>query len=258
MSVFDLFRLDGKVALVTGGSKGLGKAIARGFADAGADLILCARTADTLQQTAEEIRQATGRKVVTSTADLSQTGEPERLVAWAHDQLGRIDILINNAGSNEPQSLVNTTDESWERIVRLNLTSCMQLARAVAPGMIERKWGRIVHLSSVMAVASNPGRGAYSATKAALIGMARAHALELGPYNITVNCIGPGPIMTDLPMSLLSPEQKKIFAERTAVKRWGQPEEVVGPALLLSTEAGRNITGAFLLVDGGLVCRTFD
>ncbi len=173
-------------------------------------------------------------------------------------ELGRIDILINNAGSNEPQPLVKTTDESWERILRLNLTSCMQLARAVAPGMIRRKWGRIIHLSSVMAVASNPGRGAYSATKAALIGMARAHALELGPDNITVNCIGPGPIMTDLPMSLLTPEQKQIFADRTAVKRWGQPEEVVGPALLLASEAGRNITGAFLLVDGGLVCRTFD
>lgn len=258
MNVFDLFRLDNRVALITGGSKGLGKAMALGLAQAGADIALCARTDDVLFQARDEIAGATGRRVIATTADLSATGEPERLATWVESELGKVDILINNAGSNEPQPLVKTTDESWERILRLNLTSCMQLARAVAPGMIKREWGRIIHLSSVMAVASNPGRGAYSATKAALIGMARAHALELGPHNITVNCIGPGPIMTDLPMSLLTPEQKQIFAERTAVKRWGQPEEVVGPALLLASEAGRNITGAFLLVDGGLVCRTFD
>ena len=258
MNVFDLFRLDGRVALVTGSSKGLGKAIALGFAEAGADLVLSARTGEALEATRQEIAEKTSRKVYAKVSDLSKPGEPQRLAEWSREQLGPIDILINNAGSNEPQSLIQTTDESWERIIRLNLTSCMQLARAVAPGMIERKWGRIIHLSSVMAVASNPGRGAYSATKAALIGMARAHALELGPHGITVNCIGPGPIMTDLPMSLLSADQQKVFAERTAVKRWGQPIEVVGPALLLASEAGRNMTGTMLLVDGGLICRTFD
>jgi NAD(P)-dependent dehydrogenase (short-subunit alcohol dehydrogenase family) len=258
MSVFDLFRLDQRVALITGGSKGLGKAIAKGFADAGADLVLTARTEKTLFETRDEIADATGRKVIAKVSDLADPKEPQRLADWAQEQMGRIDVLVNNAGSNEPQKLVEATDESWERILRLNLTSCMQLARAVAPGMIQRRWGRIIHLSSVMAVASNPGRGAYSATKAALIGMTRAHALELGPDGITVNCIGPGPIMTDLPMSLLTPAQKQVFAERTAVKRWGQPDEIVGPALLLATEAGRNITGTMILADGGLVCRTFD
>jgi NAD(P)-dependent dehydrogenase (short-subunit alcohol dehydrogenase family) len=134
----------------------------------------------------------------------------------------------------------------------------MALARALAAGMIERRWGRIIHLSSVMALASNPGRGCYSATKAALIGMTRAHALELGPFGITVNCLAPGPIATDLPMSLLTDEQKQRFAELTAVKRWGETRDMVGPLLMLASEAGAYITGTVVVADGGMLCRTFD
>jgi NAD(P)-dependent dehydrogenase (short-subunit alcohol dehydrogenase family) len=165
---------------------------------------------------------------------------------------------VNNAGSNKPQNLVDTTDDVWSYILELNFTSCMRLAKALAPGMISRKWGRIIHLSSVMALASVPGRGLYSGTKAALIGMARAHALELGPHGITVNCIAPGPVATDLPMSLLSDEQKKIFAERTCVKRWAETSDMAGPALLLASDAGAYITGNVILADGGMLCRTFD
>jgi NAD(P)-dependent dehydrogenase (short-subunit alcohol dehydrogenase family) len=172
--------------------------------------------------------------------------------------MGKVDILFNNAGSNQPQTLVDTTEEVWERILELNFTSCMLLARALVPGMIQRRWGRIVHTSSVMAFASNPGRGLYSATKAALVALSRAHALELGPYGITVNCLAPGPVMTDLPMSLLNDEQKKLFAERTAVKRWGEVADMVGPALLLSSDAGAFISGTAILADGGMLCRTFD
>jgi NAD(P)-dependent dehydrogenase (short-subunit alcohol dehydrogenase family) len=109
-----------------------------------------------------------------------------------------------------------------------------------------------------MAFASNPGRGLYSGTKAALVGMARAQALELGPFGITVNCLAPGPVLTDLPMNLLSEEQKQQFAERTALKRWGRVEDMVGPVLLLSSEAGAFITGTTILAEGGLLCRTFD
>ena len=134
----------------------------------------------------------------------------------------------------------------------------MALARQLAPGMVERNWGRIIHMSSIMGLTSNPGRGAYSATKSALIGMTRAHALELGPHDVTVNCIAPGPIMTDLPMNLLTDEQKQCFADRTALQRWGDPIDLVGPALMLAAEAGRNVTGAVIVVDGGVICRTFD
>ncbi|MFM9068072.1 MAG: SDR family NAD(P)-dependent oxidoreductase, partial [Planctomycetota bacterium] len=157
-----------------------------------------------------------------------------------------------------PQPLVSATDDSWDHILELNLTSCMRLARALVPGMIERRWGRIIHLSSVMALASNPGRGSYSATKAALIGMTRAHALELGPVGITVNCLAPGPVATDLPMNLLTPDQKKKFAELTAVKRWGETVDMVGPALMLASDAGAFITGNVIVADGGMLCRTFD
>ncbi|MCA9220459.1 MAG: glucose 1-dehydrogenase [Planctomycetales bacterium] len=253
-----LFDLTGRVALITGGSKGLGKAIARGFAEAGANVVIAARSGDELNAAAAEIGEGLSVEVAAKTVDMSDRQSVAELAKWSLDRFGRVDILINNAGSNQPQALTDTTDESWDYILELNFTSCMQLARALAPQMIERGWGRIIHTSSVMAMASNPGRGLYSATKAALIGMTRAHALELGPHGITVNCLAPGPIATDLPMSILSPEQKQKFAERTAVKRWGEPVDLVGPALLLATEAGRNITGTVLLVDGGMICRTFD
>jgi NAD(P)-dependent dehydrogenase (short-subunit alcohol dehydrogenase family) len=253
-----LFNLAGRTALVTGGSKGIGKAIARGLAEAGANIAICSRHENELQQAAAEIAEGLSVRVVTRVADLTQREEAESLGAWANQTLGRVDILVNNAGSNRPQSLIDTTLPVWDEILQLNFTTCMQLAKAVAPGMIERRWGRILHLSSVMALASNPGRGLYSATKNALIAMARAHALELGPHGITVNCLAPGPVATDLPMNMLTDEQKKTFAERTAVKRWGQPIDMVGPALLLASDAGAFITGTCLLADGGMLCRTFD
>lgn len=253
-----LFDLTGRIALITGGSKGIGKAVARTFAEAGADIAICSRHADELTQAAAEIGAGLKRRVETCELDMSQRGEPQRLADWAIKSLGKVDILINNAGSNKPQNLVDITDQSWDQIIELNLTSCMALSRAVAPGMIAQRWGRIIHLSSVMALASNPGRGCYSATKAALIGMTRAHALELGPHGITVNCLAPGPIATDLPMGILSDAQKKNFAELTAVKRWGDVRDMVGPMLMLASDAGAFVTGTVIVADGGMLCRTFD
>jgi NAD(P)-dependent dehydrogenase (short-subunit alcohol dehydrogenase family) len=171
--------------------------------------------------------------------------------------MGRVDILVNNAGSNAPQEMESITDDKWDYLLELNLTSCMVLSRALIPGMKSRKWGRIIHLSSVMAFASAPGRSAYSATKAGLVGMTHAMALELGPYKITVNCVAPGPILTDLPMSLLSDEQKKSFAVRTALGRWGEPHEIAAPTLMLASDAGSYITGTTIHVDGGMRSKTF-
>jgi 3-oxoacyl-[acyl-carrier protein] reductase len=253
-----LFDLSGRVALITGGSKGIGKAIARAFAEAGADVAISARHADELVKATSEIKQGLSRRVEHCVADMTDRKSVAALVLWARNTMGKVDILVNNAGSNKPQTLVDTTDDSWDQIIELNLTSCMELARAFAPGMVERRWGRIIHLSSVMALASNPGRGVYSATKAALVGMARAHALELGPHGVTVNCIAPGPVATDLPMTILNDDQKKKFAELTAVKRWGQTSDMVGPALLLASDAGAFMTGTVIVADGGMLCRTFD
>ncbi len=254
----ELFNLSGRAALVTGGSKGIGKAVARGLAEAGANVAISARHEDELKKAKAEIADGLNVKVEYFVADMFDRGAVKKLAADVLTRFGRCDVLFNNAGSNKPQPLVDTTEEAWDNIVELNLTSCMLLSKELVPAMIKNKWGRIVYTSSIMGLASNPARGCYSATKAALIGMARAQALELGPHNITVNCLAPGPVATDLPMSLLSPEQKKIFAERTAVKRWGQPVDMVGPVLMLSTDAGAFITGNVILADGGILCRTFD
>jgi NAD(P)-dependent dehydrogenase (short-subunit alcohol dehydrogenase family) len=252
-----LFDLSGKSALVTGGSKGIGKAIARGFAEAGADVAICSRHGDELAKAAQEITAGQKTRCVHRVADMTRRDDVDALGKWAVESLGKIDIFVNNAGSNQPQDLLEQSDETWDRILELNLTTGMRLSRMFAAGMAERGWGRIIHLSSIMALVSNPGRGAYSATKAALVGMMRAHALELGPRGVTINCIAPGPILTDLPMSLLSDEQKKSFAERAALKRWGDPVDMVGPALMLAGEAGRYITGAVIVADGGTICRSF-
>jgi NAD(P)-dependent dehydrogenase (short-subunit alcohol dehydrogenase family) len=253
-----LFDLAGRTALVTGGSKGIGKAVARGYAEAGASVVISARHEDELQTAVRDISDGLPARVECIVADMTSRADVERL---AHDvlrRMGRVDILFNNAGSNRPQSLLDTTDEVWDQILELNLTSCMRLTRALVPSMIPQRWGRVLYTSSVMAFASNPGRGLYSATKAALVGMVRAQALELGPYGITVNCLAPGPVMTDLPLNLLNDAQKQQFAERTALKRWGTVTDMVGPALLMSTEAGAFITGTTILADGGMLCRTFD
>lgn len=258
MSIKSLFDLTGRSVLITGGSKGIGKAIARGFAQCGADVCITARNEAELQAATEEIAQGLGVRVGYRVCNMADRAAADAMADDVLRDFQGIDILINNAGTNQPQVLAETTDSSWDEVLELNFTSCMRLARKVVPQMIEKRWGRIIHLSSVMALASNPGRGLYSGTKAALIGMARAHALELGPHGITVNCICPGPIATDLPMSLLNEDQKRRFAERTALKRWGKTIDMVGPALLLGSDAGAYITGTAILADGGLICRTFD
>jgi NAD(P)-dependent dehydrogenase (short-subunit alcohol dehydrogenase family) len=251
-----LFDLSGRVALVTGGSKGLGKAMARAFAEAGADIIISSRHENELEAALEEILAGTGRPGITVVADMACRDDVLRLASAAIERFGRVDILVNNAGSNIPQPLDEIQDCDWDRILELNLTSCMALTRALVPQMKERRWGRVIHISSVLGLGSKPGRSAYSATKAGLIGLARAGALDLGPFGITVNCIAPGPFLTDLPLRLLSEEEKRVFAARTALGRWGEPPEIAGPALLLASDAGSYITGEVLVVDGGVMART--
>ncbi|MGD9646275.1 MAG: SDR family NAD(P)-dependent oxidoreductase [Pirellulales bacterium] len=253
----NLFDLTNRVALVTGGSKGLGKAMARGFAEAGANVVISSRNEEELRAAAEEITHGTSSRAAYVVADVSRRAEAERLALEACQPFGRVDILVNNAGGNIPQRIDEITDDEWDRLLELNLTSCMVLTRALAAGMKERRWGRVIHISSIMGLASKEGRNAYSATKAALIGMARASALELGPFGVTVNCLAPGPFLTDLPMNLLGDEEKQTFAERTALGRWGEPRELAGPALLLASDAGSYITGATIVVDGGTLVKTF-
>ena len=253
----NLFSLSGRVALVTGGSRGLGKAMARIFAQAGADVFLSSRHENELAPTAAQIAKESGVRAEYLVADMTDRGDVRRLAETAIARLGKVDILVNNAGGNRPQPIDEVSDEVWDGLVELNLTSCMALTRALTPGMKQRRWGRVIHISSIMGLASTAGRNVYSATKAALIGMARASAMDLGDYGITVNCLAPGPFATEMPMSILSPQQQEALAARTVMNRWGRPEELAGPALLLASEAGSYITGTVLVVDGGCLARVF-
>ena len=252
-----IFDLSGRVALVTGGSKGIGRAIATGFARAGAELFLCSRNEEHLRAAAKEIADETGVRVEYLAADMALRDDVYRVAETALERLGKVDILVNNAGWNVPQAIDEIRDEDWNYCVELNLNNVMALTRALVPQMKERGWGRVIHISSIMGLGSTAKRNVYSATKTALIGMARASALDLGRFGITVNCIAPGPIATEMPMSILSQQQQDAFSARTAIGRWGTPDEIAGPAVLLASDAGSYITGAVLVVDGGVLSRAF-
>lgn len=251
------FNLTDRVALVTGGGRGLGKEMARLLAKAGASVMLCSRTESQLRDTARELAAESGSRIEYLVADMSQRQDTVRLAGETVARLGRVDILIANAGLNIPQPIEQVRDEDWDRLLELNLSSAMALTRALAPGMMERRWGRVIYISSIMALASTKERVAYSATKAALHGMTKANAIHLGAYGITVNSIAPGPFATELPMSILTPEQKERLAARTALGRWARPEELAPTALLLASDAGGYITGTVVVVDGGATARMF-
>ena len=251
----DVFDLTGKTALVTGGSKGLGKAMARGLAEAGADIVISSRHEDELKASLFDILEGTDRRGKVVVADMSRREDIAPLAKAALELTGRIDILINNAGTNKPEAIDAVTDEAWDQVLQINLSSVMSLTRALVPQMKARGWGRVIHITSVLAFMSKEKRNGYSASKSALLGLARASALDLGAFGVTVNCIAPGPFLTDLPMSILSEAEKKAFADHTALGRWGDPKELVGPALLLASDAGSYITGQTLVVDGGFLVR---
>jgi NAD(P)-dependent dehydrogenase (short-subunit alcohol dehydrogenase family) len=251
-----LFDLSSRTALVTGGSRGLGKAISRAYAEHGADVMICSRTQSELETAAREIGQDLPIRVEWMTADLSRRGEAQRVADETLRRFGKVDVLVNNAGSNIPERADQITDEAWDRILELNLSGIMRLTRALLPQMMERRWGRVIHITSILGLGGKPGRSTYSSTKGALVGMARSSALDVGTSGVTVNCIAPGPFLTELPLGILTEEQKLEFTNRTALKRWGEPNEIAGVALLLGSEAGSYITGTTIVVDGGVLANT--
>jgi NAD(P)-dependent dehydrogenase (short-subunit alcohol dehydrogenase family) len=245
--------LSGRVALVTGASRGIGKAIAAGLASAGADVVLCGRDADELGTVSEQIAERSGVRCLPLDADITDRHALDGMIARAQQSFDRIDILVNNAGGTAIEEVDRIEDDNWDRQIALNLTAAMLLTRALAPAMKARHWGRIINVASINAISSRRGRSSYSASKSGLLGLTRASAFDLGPFGITVNAIAPGMILTDLTRSLMKESDQAGYARYTAVRRLGVPEDIIGPVLLLAGDQGGYISGSVLVVDGGMV-----
>jgi NAD(P)-dependent dehydrogenase (short-subunit alcohol dehydrogenase family) len=244
-------KLDGKVAVITGASKGLGKAMGLALGAAGASLALVSRNLEQLNEVARAVKDTGGEALVFQT-DVSEEDQVLKLERDVVDKFGRAHILINNAGINIRKPLVEFKLEEWHRVLNTNLTSVFLMCRSFVPHMKGTGYGRIINMTSTMSWVSMPGRAAYSASKTALLGVTRALALELAPEGITVNGISPGPFATEMNMALTqNPEIKQQFTSRIPLGRWGRVEEVGQLALYLCSEEAGFITGTDILIDGG-------
>jgi len=244
-------RLDGKVAVITGASKGLGKAMAQALGRAGAKLALVARNREQLDALATEI-QGSGGEARAFEVDVTNEDQVVQLERDVHAAFGKASILINNAGINIRKPLADYTLAEWNRVLNTNLTSVFMMCHAFIPHMKGAGYGRIVNIASTMAHVSLAGRSAYSASKAALLGVTRALALELATEKITVNAICPGPFATEMNTVLMqNPEVNQQFLLKTPIGRWGKVEEVGQLALYLCSEDAGFITGTDVVIDGG-------
>ncbi|MGO9108364.1 MAG: SDR family NAD(P)-dependent oxidoreductase [Thermoguttaceae bacterium] len=243
--------LKNKVAVVTGASKGLGKAMAVALAEAGAKLALVSRDEKLLSEVAVQIA-AVGSEAAVFSADVADEAQVLALEKAVAARFGRIQILINNAGINLRKPITDFTLDEWNRIQAVNVTSAFLMSRSFVPHLRGQGYGRIINMTSMMSHVSLPGRTAYSTSKAALLGFTKALALELAPEQITVNGISPGPCTTEINRPLLeNPELSQFFLSRIPVGRWGRPEEVAQLAVLLCSDAGGFITGTDIVIDGG-------
>jgi gluconate 5-dehydrogenase len=246
------FDLSGKGAIITGGSKGLGLAMAAGLASAGASVMLVNRNAEEGASAARQLKEQYGQKAISFSADITNLEQTQAMAAAAAETFGKIDILINSAGINIRGASDELSPSDWDAVVAVNLKAPFLCARLFGPGMCERGWGRVINLGSIMSVIALPGRAPYASAKAGVLGLTRVLALEWATRGVTVNAICPGPFATDMNKQLLSdPEKYKAFVEKIPMGRWGELHEVAGAALFLASDAASYVTGSALFVDGG-------
>ena len=255
--------LRGKIALVAASSKGLGRAVAEELAAEGAHLVMCARGKDTLEQTAESIRQKAAVKVIAVAADVSDPNDAARVVKAAFDEFGRVDILVTNSGGPPSAPFESLTPEIWDAATRLLLKSAVELTRAVLPGMKERRWGRILNVTSIAAKQPIEGLMLSNSLRAAVIGFARTLANEVAPFGITVNNLLPGYTRTDRVQELARAAGGKAGGSSTDIlAKWekeipmgrlGEPREFAALAAFLASERASYITGSSIAVDGGWI-----
>lgn len=250
----EIFSLEGKVAIVTGAGRNIGKAIALGMAECGADVVVAARTASEIDQTAREIEQR-GRRALAIPTDVRVADQVNNLVQKTVEEFGKIDILVNHAGGVFPAKTLEMSERVWDALIRENLNSAFLCSKAVAKVMIEKKIrGSIINTSSIAGMVPFPISPAYAAAKAALINFTQTLAMELAPYHIRVNSIAPGMILHPGSAPFFgvdNPQIREALLSRIPLGRFGKPQDIVGAVIYLASDASDFVTGTVLVIDGG-------
>ena len=249
----NLFSLENKVALVTGGGRGLGRAMALALAKAGADVVVASRTQSQLEKVVKEI-QETGVRSLPLVADVSKRQDVQEMVSEVKEKLGRIDILVNAAGVNKRMPSLEVTSELWDQIVEINLKGTFLCCQAVVPYMIKQRSGSIINIASLLSAIGIPSLAPYAASKSGVVGLTRVLAAEWASYGVRVNCIGPGYFRTEMTHSLFADKEwVSRLLRKIPLGRAGTPEDLAGTVVFLASQASRYITGQVLYVDGGFL-----